>query len=303
MNTRDATRTPIRITAKRLAQWPLEQPDRDDDKDGRGRVLVIGGCREIPGAVILSAEAALRAGAGKLQIATVADVACAVAVTMPEARVIGLPADRAGNIKGATTALKESVSHADAVLVGPGMFVSRATSALVSTLLEHASRLPLRDQPTFVLDAGALAADLAPMRDGARVILTPHAGEMAALSGAPRCDIESDAAGSAHACASRLRCVTVLKGATTHLSLPDGTLYSMREGDVGLGTSGSGDVLAGIIAGLAARGIAPERAAAWGVFAHARAGQVLAKRMARVGFLARELLAEVPRVLDGRRSP
>ena len=289
----------LRITAKQLARWPLDQPDREDDKEERGRVLVIGGCREMPGAVMLAAEAALRAGAGKLQIATVADVACAVAVAIPESRVIGLPSDRAGNIRRATSSLREAAQRADAVLIGPGMLVSRSTSSLVTTLLRDAARRPPRERPTFVLDAGALAADLAPIGDGTRVILTPHAGELSAMSGAPRVDIENTAAASAHACATRLRCVTVLTGATTHLALAEGPLYALREGDVGLGTSGSGDVLAGIIAGLAARGIAPERAAAWGVFAHAHAGRALAARIGRVGFLARELSAEVPRLLGG----
>ena len=88
-----------------------------------------------------------------------------------------------------------------------------------------------------------------------------------------------------------------MKGSETFIATPEGRIFRNRHGSIGLATSGSGDTLAGIIAGLAARGASPEQATVWGVFLHARAGEVLAERVGPLGFLARELLAEIPRLM------
>ncbi len=95
----------------------------------------------------------------------------------------------------------------------------------------------------------------------------------------------------------QLRATVALKGSETWIASTDARALLFRGGVVGLGTSGSGDTLAGIVAGLAARGAAPLTAAAWGVWAHGMAGRTLARRTATVGFLARELLGEVPRLV------
>jgi ADP-dependent NAD(P)H-hydrate dehydratase len=133
------------------------------------------------------------------------------------------------------------------------------------------------------------------------VVITPHAGEMARLWGIPREEVERRAATLAVEAAQALDVVVVLKGPTTYIAAPDGRCLCNTAGNLGLGTSGSGDVLAGIIAGLCARGAEPFQAAAWGVFGHARAGERLARRVAPLGFLARELLEEVPSVLHSLR--
>lgn len=101
--------------------------------------------------------------------------------------------------------------------------------------------------------------------------------------------------------AARLDAVVALKGPETFIAAPDGTTYRNTAGNLGLGTSGSGDTLSGVIAGLAARGADPLQAAVWGVFVHARAGELLARRIAPLGFLARELLAEVPALVASLR--
>jgi ADP-dependent NAD(P)H-hydrate dehydratase len=129
------------------------------------------------------------------------------------------------------------------------------------------------------------------------VLLTPHAGEMAHLSGCSKQAVAADPQAAAIEGARRWRAVVALKGATTVVASPDGRLWTHRGGEAGLATSGSGDTLAGMIGGLAARGAGPEQACAWGIMLHAGAGARLASGGA-LGFLARELPAQVPAVLQ-----
>jgi hydroxyethylthiazole kinase-like uncharacterized protein yjeF len=129
-------------------------------------------------------------------------------------------------------------------------------------------------------------------------VLTPHPGEMAALMRAPIEQVEADLSGFAHRAADRLQAVVALKSRDTHICSPDGRAWINRSGAAGLATSGSGDVLAGIIGGLLARGAPPETAAVWGVFLHAQAGQKLTGEIGRLGFLAREIPACIPALLD-----
>jgi hydroxyethylthiazole kinase-like uncharacterized protein yjeF len=136
----------------------------------------------------------------------------------------------------------------------------------------------------------------------ARVLLTPHAGEMAKLTGLTKDAVVADPAAVAARAARRWNAVVALKGSVTYVATPAGRLWCHQGGNVGLASSGSGDVLAGIIAGLAARGAALEQAAAWGVALHAHAGDRLAKRIGTLGFLAREIGAEIPGLLDAWSS-
>ena len=130
------------------------------------------------------------------------------------------------------------------------------------------------------------------------MIVTPHSGEMAAILGRSKEEIKADPQDAALEAASALQAVVAMKGAKTYIAAPDGRLYLNRYGCIGLATSGSGDTLAGIIAGLAARGADPVQATVWGVYLHARAGDSLAKRIGPLGFLARELLAEIPALMQ-----
>lgn len=290
------------LTRATLRRFPLPQPDENSDKDGRGRVLAIGGCTQVPGAMLLSGIAALRAGAGKLQLATVSSAAIALGIAVPEALVVALPQSRTGDIAGARggALLRDRAKEVDAILVGPGMTSERSSHALVAPLIAR-----MNDEATLILDAAAILAlceDEALLQPLAgRAILTPHAGEMASLLDIDRRDVEGDAPGVARMAASRFGAVVALKGADSWIAEPDETLYHFKGGSVGLATSGSGDTLAGIIAGLAARGATPLQATLWGVYLHAAAGQTLAKRTGKIGFLARELLDEIPRIMNARR--
>lgn len=266
-----------------LRRWKLPDLSNAESKEDRGRILVIGGSREIPGAALLAAYASLRVGGGKLHIATAAEVAPGLAIAMPEARVSGLVSTSTGEITGLSDALLVAVKQCDALLIGPGMVSSATTKRLAASCVAQAK--------AAILDAGALPAAAA----GASII-TPHYGEMAELCDCEKGEIEQDPAGVAMRVARELNVVVALKGATTHIANPAGELWIYRGGSIGLGTSGSGDVLAGVITGLVAQGAAADQAAVWGVVLHGEAGTALTERVGKIGFLAREIADEIPAI-------
>ncbi len=301
-NGRSATTAkPILLTPGILRRWPLPI-QQDGSKEERGRVLVVGGATEIPGAVILAATAALRAGAGKLQIAVVRSIQQLVAAAIPEALVVALAETKTGSIAlSAIDEVAERANSTDAVLIGPGLADQPATVRLMRELL------PRIQSPMVVLDAAALThlAETPQSLQGlnGRVAITPHAGEMAQILGVDKTIVLRDQLKLARQAADQLQAVVALKGAETYIAAPGADTYCNQKGNVGLATSGSGDVLAGIIAGLAARGASLQQAAVWGVFLHACAGDRLAREIGPLGFLARELPAEVPRLLGELAQP
>lgn len=276
------------LSPGRLRQWPLPPLDQEADKESRGRVVLVAGSREIPGAAVLAATAALRVGAGKLAIATGASVAQAMAFAMPEARVIALPETAAGGFEPAAAGLLAPVlERAHAAVIGPGLMDDDATRALVRAVL------PLLKGRAVVLDALGMnvVADLE--RFDEPVLLTPHAGEMAHLTGLSKEAVLDDPHNAAREAARRWNAVVAVKGPRTVIATPQGELWLHEGGNCGLATSGSGDTLAGAIGGLAARGASLAQACAWGVVLHAQAGEQLAERLGPVGYLARELPAEM----------
>ena len=292
---------PITVDNAFLREWALPQTPSDGDKEVRGHVLILGGSAEMPGAVILSATAALRAGAGKLTIATGASVAQLVALAIPEARVIALRETADGGFTAdATAELNPLADRVNAILIGPGMQDEAATAALVRALL------PRLNGTSVVLDACAMGIilnpDLAPQQPPFRfehpVIVTPHAGEMAHLTGLPKPDVLAEPDLHAMRAARQWNAVVALKGARTVIASPAESIWSHEGGNVGLAISGSGDTLAGIIAGLAARGATLEQAVCWGVALHARAGDKLAERFGTLGYLAREIPDQVPALME-----
>ena len=292
---------PITVDQALLHAWTLPHPAPGSDKEGRGHVLVLGGSREMPGAVILAATAALRAGAGKLTIATGRSVAQLVALALPEARVIGLAETDSGGFTGeAIATLDPLADKVTAILIGPGMQDEPATAALVHALLRR-----LAESATHVvLDACAMGAILfppagaAPFRFVQPVVVTPHAGEMAHLSAHDKDTVVADPDRHAVEAAAQWNAIVALKGARTVVAAPDGTLWQHEGGNIGLATSGSGDTLAGIIAGLAARGADLAQATCWGIALHARAGERLEERFGPLGYLAREIPGEIPSLLE-----
>lgn len=283
------------------AAWRTAHPLPDHgpvtDKNARGRVLLVGGSMFVPGALSLTGEAVLRAGAGKLQIATVDQAAMHLGVLVPEAAMIGLPTDAEGEIAEiAAYKLVEAARYCDALLIGPGMVSQPSARALIEGLFPE-----LGDHQTAILDAAAItcARALAPIiaaRAG-RTILTPHHGEMARLTGATAEEVARDPIACARSVATLFDAVVVLKAGDTIIADPGGETLLYTSDCIGLATGGSGDVLAGIMAGLAARGADPLAAAAWGVWLHGEAGQAAAARIGPIGFLARDLPGEIPTLM------
>jgi ADP-dependent NAD(P)H-hydrate dehydratase len=299
---------PEHVTDASLHAWPLPMPSQDGDKEQRGRILIIGGSREIPGAILLAATASLRAGAGKLAIATGASVAHLVAIAIPEARVIGLPENEDGGfLAHAAETVTPLMRSSDAVLIGPGMADEATAGAFIMALLALLERENPASPPRLLLDACAMcvAGQSESGSNGQRflgrfnadVLFTPHAGEVAHLTGIQKEEVLRDPQPIALEAARRWGAAVALKGATTCIAMPDGRLWKHCGGNVGLAISGSGDALSGIIAGLMARGAPTEQAAAWGVALHARAGDRLAQRIGPLGFLAREIAGEVPQLM------
>lgn len=284
------------VTPALLARMPLPSSEGIEGKESRGRVLAVGGSSSVPGALLLAGTAALRVGAGKLQMATVAGAAVPLGLHMPEAMVLGLPAGADGELRAGNARVMSSAKDTDALLVGPGMRNGANATRLAAALLRNT-------QAPVVLDAGALAASASRnIGDTARIVVTPHAGEMAGQLDIALHEVTEDAARVAREFAQVRGVVTVLKGATTWIAAPDGRLWVHTGGCIGLGTSGSGDVLAGAIAGLIARGAEPVQAAIWAVYLHGKAGLRLARQHGALGFLAREIADAFPHVMPGRAA-
>jgi ADP-dependent NAD(P)H-hydrate dehydratase len=281
------------ITPQVLRGWRLPEPT--GGKESRGSILVIGGSTETLGAVTLAAEAALRSGAGKLQVVVPSKVAPHVSIALPEALVRGVPSTEAGAIRASAAELVlDLAGKASAVLIGPGMADEEETRGLVEGLLPHL-------ECPVALDALGLAAVTADPgclhRLGGRVVLTPNPTELAIALHVEPDELEADPAGAAGRLAEDAQATVGLGGATSWVAAQDGRLWQDQSGGAGLGVSGSGDVRAGVVAGLLARGAEPEQAAVWASHLHGRAGERLAARVGRLGFLARELPPEIPRVL------
>ena len=257
--------------------------------------MVIGGAAEVPGALVLAGIAALRAGAGKLKIAGPRSAQSALGVAMPEARVIGLPETGEGFLDRRSASRAADVANAEAVLIGPGMLNEEAIRGFMDEIIRRVA------DRTLVIDALALSA----LRGGryhfsedTNVVLTPNISEMSRITGDESKTIERDRQGVAMRVAQDLNVVVALKGAETLIASPYGEVFRYAEGDVGLATSGSGDVLADIVVGLLARGATLDQAAAWAVYLHGEAGNRLARRVGPIGFLARELCDEIPPIMN-----
>ena len=243
-----------------------------------GHVLVLGSDHNYPGACLLAARAALRAGSGLVSVATRRDHALALAAGLPEA----MWADgEDGSVLG------ELLEGADVLALGPGLGRSEWSRAIWSRAL--ASDLPM------VLDADGLNLLAEQSMARGRWILTPHPGEAARLLGSDTAAVQRDRFAAARVLARRHDAVVVLKGAGSLIAEPDGRVAVCPFGTPAMATAGMGDVLTGIIASLIGQGLDLAAAARLGVVLHARAGERAAA--GRRNILAGELIEALPGVL------
>ena len=281
---------PRALTRAALKAFPLP-PVVDGDKETKGRILVIAGSRRVAGSAILTATAAMRSGAGKLRMVTVEDVAIPTALAMPEAMVVGLPEARDGGFtRAAIRKIREQADRVDVVVAGPGMAQARTCEAIADALLGSRANV--------VLDAALLHSLKARKRGGRELpILLPHSGELASLLDCDEEEVDGDPVGCGRRAAERYGANVLVKGVTSHVVTPDGRAWTYRGGAPGLGVSGSGDTLAGIVGGLFTRGADSLTALLWGVLLHGEAGEALSRKVGPVGFLAREIPGEIPALL------
>ncbi len=266
----------------------------DAHKGSRGRVLVVAGSAGMSGAAVLAASGAQRAGAGYVTLAVpgslldVVDAGALSAVTRPLPETPG----RALSAEAAHEALRLAAA-ADAVVIGPGLGTDPATARAVVDIVSASERPMVVDADALNVLAGVpevLAGRTAP------TVITPHPGEAGRLLGSDAAGVQADRYASARALAGPGR-AALLKGARTVVALGDRTAVNMT-GNPGMATTGTGDVLSGVIGALLARGLAPYEAAVVGAYLDGRAGDLAALELGPVGFVAQDLLTRLPRAMS-----
>jgi hydroxyethylthiazole kinase-like uncharacterized protein yjeF len=273
-----------------LRNHPLP-PVIDGDKETKGRILVIAGSRDVPGAALLTAIAAMRAGAGKLRIATVESAAPHLGMAMPEAMVFALPeAADGGFAPAAIKRVAKLAAEVDAIVAGPGVRGNASCPKIADALWNSDARLAL--DVAFIEE---LRRPKSARKSEA--ILLPNAAELAQLLDCDEREAKEEPIRCGQRAAERYRSIVLAKGVTSHIVSPRGETWAYDGGAPGLGVSGSGDVLAGIVGGLLARGAEPLNALLWAVWLHGEAGARLAKKVGPIGFLAREISGEIPALL------
>jgi NAD(P)H-hydrate epimerase len=274
----------------------------DANKGTFGRVVVVAGSVGYTGAAALASLSALRSGAGLVVLGVPASLNDVMEAKLTEVITRPLP-ETAGRAlsRAAVPALRELIADADALAIGPGLSRDPETQAVVQAVVEEAA-VPC------VVDAdglNALSVDRVRGRAGAApVVLTPHPGEMARLTGRTVADVQAHRDDVARDVAARAGATVVLKGTGTVTVDPGGELFLNPTGGSGLATAGTGDVLTGTVAALLAQRLPATHAAALGAFVHGRAGDLATLAKGRVGMIAGDVLEALPGALmelDGAR--
>ncbi|MDH4100402.1 MAG: NAD(P)H-hydrate dehydratase [Nitrospirota bacterium] len=266
----------------------------DAHKGSFGHLLVVAGSVGKTGAACMTAEAALRMGTGLVSVALPSSLNPIVAGKLTEVMTVPLPETKEQTISlKARRRLQELGRSMSVMAVGPGLSTNAETSQLVRDLVKG-STIPL------VIDAdglNAVAVNTDVLRESrAPMVLTPHPGEMGRLTGLTSSDVQKNRIEVAGDFARKYGVVLVLKGAGTVVACPDGNIYVNSTGNPGMATAGTGDVLCGVIGGLMAQGMDPERAARFGVFLHGMAGDMAAAdpALGMTGMIATDLLSRLP---------
>jgi NAD(P)H-hydrate epimerase len=265
-----------------------------------GHPLVIAGGRGKSGAVLLASRAALRTGAGLVTAAMPESIQPIVAAGQAELMTEPI-ADRDGHFDGAHApdALKMLLEGKNALIVGPGIGVTDDTKRLVEWLISDASE-PGRPMLIDADGLNALAALGCESLKRARgpVVLTPHPGEASRLLGISTGKINDDRVSAARTLAERTGATVLIKGARSVIASADGDVYVNSTGNPGMSTPGMGDALSGIVGALLGQHLRPLDALALGVYLHGYAADRVAARMGRVGYIAGDLIDELPAAIE-----
>lgn len=273
----------------------LPQRDETSHKGSVGRVAIIAGSPGMTGAATLASEASMRVGAGVAILGAPASLQDILSTKLTEVMVRALPEtpERCLSLDAASL-IEEMISWSDVTAIGPGLSTNDATSLLIRQTVERSTRPMVIDADglnAFVEDKEALANRTAP------TVITPHVGELSRLTDLSAEQIGKDRIGVARNAAHHFGTVVVLKGSNTVVSSPDGRVSINPTGNSGMATAGAGDVLTGIIAGIAAQGLDVFGAAVLGVYLHGLAGDLSATRIGPHSLLARDLIQNLPEAM------
>ncbi|MEI2617330.1 MAG: NAD(P)H-hydrate dehydratase [Thermomicrobiales bacterium] len=274
-------------------------------KHGTGAVLIVGGAPTYYGAPRLSAEAALRAGAGLVAAAVPQQIAPVLASQAPE--TVLAPLSDENQLRAILDFVAERESTLHALVVGPGLGRSAAAASILDGLLSERAPAPIR-RLTKVVDADALnwMSGLAGPPDGLEpgsAVLTPHPGELARLMHTDPVSILGDPVHWARETAAHFGQVVVLKSGYSPVARPNGDVWLAQRATPELATAGTGDVLAGLIGGLLAQGLSPWDAARVAVYSGAEAGRRAARHHGTMGTVARDVIDEIGGVLRDLAEP
>ena len=282
------------MTDQELVQRVLNPRSPETNKGDYGRLLCLVGSEGMAGAAAMSVRAALRSGAGLVNAAVPRSIYPLVASRAEEAVYTLLDEGISAPLTEASQEeLDASLRRADAVLIGCGIGTGRMAGALLQRCLLGAEK-------PIVIDADGinlLAHHIDILKTiHAPLVLTPHPGEMARLTGRTVEDVQRHRLATACSFARENGVTLVLKGAGTIVAAPDGRAWINLTGNAGMAKGGSGDVLAGMIGSLLAQGCAPEEAAAAAVWLHGTAGDRCAARLSQAAMLPTDLIEELPSV-------
>ena len=289
------------LTEDRMGMLVPQRPG-DAHKGSCGAVAVVAGSAGMTGAAALTAESALRSGAGRVSLGAPASLNDILEVKLSEVMTRPLPEVRKHRCLAlrALGELLRLLPRSDCVAVGPGLGRHRETMELVRRLVPRAGRPVVLDADGLNAFAGA-AGELRDLEHP--LILTPHIGEFARLSKLSKEEILEDPMGRARKFAQECCLTLVLKGAPSVIATSRGQVLVNPSGNAGMATAGSGDVLTGIIAGFLAQGLAPEEAACLGVYIHGCAGDAACDKIGEWGMTAGDIASAIPRaILDTYRA-
>lgn len=280
---------------KTLREYKNLLPKRYDNmhKGDCGRVLVVAGSKGFVGAACLCSEACIRCGSGLITLALPEEIQPYASVKLTE--VMTCPLECAGGTvaKAALPTVVERLEKSDACAIGPGIGKSEGVKAIVKEIL--------RGKTPCVIDADALnviAEDLSVLKHReCDVVMTPHPGEMARLTGLPIKEIEESREEIASEFAKRYGVTLLLKGHNTVIASETGEIKVNVSGNSGMASGGMGDVLTGVIASFVGQGLSGFNAAVLGAYIHGRAGDAAADEIGRHGMIASDVLSKLPGVI------
>jgi ADP-dependent NAD(P)H-hydrate dehydratase / NAD(P)H-hydrate epimerase len=291
----------IEYVTESMVRENLPERPLISNKGSFGKVMVAAGSARYTGAAYLACSGAMRVGAGLVTLAIPASLHPILAVKLTETTYLPLPESKPGEIipESGDIIFEESVNY-QTMLIGSGLGQGKPAAKMVRELVFE-KRNPAID---LVLDADALNIISNERINSQRwrsisggVILTPHPGEMSRLAGVPVEKIQSDRIGTASRAACEWGKVVVLKGAYTVIAAPDGRVAVSPFANPGLASAGTGDVLAGMIAGFAAQHIPLFNAALAGVYIHGKAGEIVTRNLGNAGVIAGDLLPVIPQAI------